>query len=315
MNRFFLGVDGGQSGTTALVGDEHGRILGVGRGGPCNHVGASEGRAKFTGAIGGCVRSALEQAGLASARFTAACLGFSGGAEDKEALSRELIAADLYAITHDGLIALVGATAGEPGIITIAGTGSFCFGRNSQGRTARAGGWGYVFGDEGSAFDVVRQALRASLRQEEGWGPKTGLHGRLIEAIGAKNANALLHQFYTVEYPRPVIASFARTVDELAREGDPVAREILMNAAQQLATFAAAVRKQLFEPGEPAHVAWIGGLFRSDLVRERFRMLVELEEGNRAAPPVFSPAAGALIEAYRIAGLRPQLTNLPESEK
>src|SRR5579863_9715345 len=164
----FLGVDGGQSSTTALVGDESGRVVGVGRGGPCNHVGKAEGREKFFRAV----RECLREAGFGGAEFEAACLGFSGGAADKDAYVRESIKAKRYVITHDAFIALVGATAGEPGVVTIAGTGSIAFGRNGEGKTARAGGWGYVFGDEGGGFDLVRQALRAVLRHEEGWGAK-----------------------------------------------------------------------------------------------------------------------------------------------
>ena len=84
--KLYLGVDGGQSSTTALIGDEAGRVIGYGRGGPCNHVGAAEGRAKFEGAIRGCLARACGQAGIdyPGARFEAACLGFSGGPSDKE---------------------------------------------------------------------------------------------------------------------------------------------------------------------------------------------------------------------------------------
>ena len=83
----------------------------------------------------------------------------------------------------------------------IAGTGSFCFGRNGAGQTARAGGWGYVFGDEGGGFDLSRQAVRAGLRFEEGWGPPTALRAMLLEATGAVDMNDLLHRMYTAEYP------------------------------------------------------------------------------------------------------------------
>src|ERR1700722_9291865 len=78
---YFLGVDGGQSSTTAVIGDDTGRVVGVGYGGPCNHVGASEGRAKLVGAIQSSLRGACAQAGLdaESVNFTSACLGFSGG--------------------------------------------------------------------------------------------------------------------------------------------------------------------------------------------------------------------------------------------
>ena len=312
MSRFFLGVDGGQSSTTAMIGDESGRVVGIGRGSECNHVQGPEGRAKFINAINGCIGLA----GFLGAQFEAACLGFSGGPADKEELLREMLhVSGTMTITHDGLIALTGAAAGAPGIIMIAGTGSFAFGRNAEGRTARVGGWGYIFGDEGAGYDIARQALRASLRYEEGWGPPTVLHTMLRQATGEKTANDVMHRFYTVDYPRPKIASYAKLVDEASANGDAAARNILLAAAQQLAGFTSAVRSQLFKEGEPAFIAYIGGVYNSNLLRERFRMLVELDEGNTVGPPKFGPAAGALIEAYRSAGLNPILSNLPESEK
>src|SRR5262245_12594982 len=314
MTKLFLGVDGGQSTTTALIGDEEGRVLGVGQGGPCNHVGAGEGRVKLTRAVEDCVAKACAQAHIdpAQARYEAACFGMSGGPEDKEALLGQILCANKLITTHDGMIALAGATAGRPGIVTIAGTGSFAFGRNADGKTARAGGWGYIFGDEGSGFDITRQALRAALRFEEGWGPPTALRDALLEATGAKDANDALHRFYTQEYPRPRIASFARLVDDAAIAGDQFAGDILRNAAQQLASLTASIRNQLWREGEPARVAYIGGVFRSQLLLERFRLLIEMESGNHCGPPVYGPAAGALLEAYRAAGLHPMLTELPE---
>lgn len=313
----FLGVDGGQSGTTALIGNEAGRVLGVGRGGPCNHVGGPEGREKFLRAIGDSIGQACRQAGLdpQTVRFRAACLGFSGGPEDKRPLLEKLLRADRLVVTTDAVIALAGATAGRPGIITIAGTGSIAFGRNAAGRTARAGGWGYIFGDEGGGFDLTRQALRAALRHEEGWGPPTALRKLLLEAAGASTANDLLHHFYTTEFPRPRVAGFARLVDQAAEDGDAVAQEILQTAAGQLAALAFAVRRQLFLPGEAALVAYIGGVFRSRRLRDQFVRLVEQEPGNRCGPPVYGPAAGALLEAYREVGLNPELQDLPQAEK
>jgi N-acetylglucosamine kinase-like BadF-type ATPase len=312
----FLGVDGGQSDTTALIGDETGRVLGAGRGGPCNHVGAAEGAAKLTRAVEESVARAAAAADLdpTGLHFEAACFGMSGGPDDKEALLARILHADKLIVTHDGLTALSGATGGEPGIVTIAGTGSFAFGRNAAGQSARAGGWGYIFGDEGSGFDIARQALRAALRFEEGWGPRTALHAALLEAVGVSDANAALHSFYTREYPRARIASFAPLVDAAAMRGDRVAIDILNNAAQQLATFTGSIRRGLWREGEPARVAYIGGVFQSKLILERYRQLVEMEEGNRCQPPEYEPAAGALLEAYRAAALHPKLTGLLSSE-
>ena len=310
--RLFLGVDGGQSSTTALIGDGDGRLLGAGSGGPCNHVGAAEGRRKLLDAVGASLGLAAEQAGLDPLRleFEVACFGMSGGPEDKRSILAEVIHARQFVVTTDAVIALAGATAGGPGIITIAGTGSIAFGRNAAGRSARAGGWGYVFGDEGGGFDITRRALRAALAMEEGWGPHTALRERLLAATGARDANDLLHRFYTTEFRRPKVASFSRLVDEAAEAGDAVSAAILDDAARSLSLLAAAVRRQLFVPGESVTVAHIGGTFRSARLLARFRAEVESEPGNRCAPPVYGPAAGALLEAYAAAGLRLELRNM-----
>jgi N-acetylglucosamine kinase len=310
----FLGVDGGQSGTAAVIGDETGRVLGTGEAGPCNHAAAGEGRAKLERAVAGSLADACAQAGLdpAAATFDAACFGMSGGPEDKQAILSEILPVAKLVVTHDALIALSGATAGEPGVVTISGTGSIAFGRNAAGEIARAGGWGFLFGDEGSGFDIVRQAVRAALRFEEGWGPETALHRVLVAEAGARDANDLVHRLYTEDWPRPRASLMAKTVDGVALEGDPVAREILLNAAQQLATLAVSVRRRLFGSGEAAPVCYIGGVFGSRMLVERFRQLVELEEGSRVAAPRYDPAAGALLEAYRAEGLRPALSNIPE---
>jgi N-acetylglucosamine kinase-like BadF-type ATPase len=314
--RLFLGVDGGQSSTKALIGDEAGRVLGAGTGGPCNHAGATEGRAKLARAVQESVTAACEQAKLDAChvRFEAACFGMSGGPEDKQGILAEILPAAKLIVTHDALIALSGASAGEPGVVVIAGTGSIAFGRNAAGEIARAGGWGFLFGDEGSGFDIVRQAVRASLRFEEGWGLETALHKALVGETGARDANDLMHRLYTEDWPRPRASLLARTVDAVALDGDPVAREILLNAAQQLSTLAVSVRRRLFQPGEAAPVCYIGGVFSSHILLERFRQLVELEEGSRAASPRYEPAAGALLEAYRAADLHPALSQIPESK-
>jgi N-acetylglucosamine kinase-like BadF-type ATPase len=310
----YLGIDGGQSGTAALIGDETGRVVGAGHAGPCNHVGASEGRHKFLAAVGGSLREALSQAGVSGTAFGAACLGFSGGPADKDALVREVVRAQRYLITHDAQIALTGATAGGPGVVTIAGTGSIAYGRNGEGRTARAGGWGYIFGDEGGGFDLVRQALRAVLRNEEGWGPPTILRDGLLRATGARDANDLMHRFYTDQYPRDRIAALAGLAEEAAGAGDTVAIDILSRAAQALAILAGAVRGQLFGTGHGCDIRYAGGVFRCGPLRERFRMLVELEDGNHVSAPAFSPAAGALIEAYRLAGFACELKDVPKED-
>jgi N-acetylglucosamine kinase len=307
--RLFLGVDGGQSSTTVLIGDESGRILGAGEAGPCNHAGVEEGRGRFERAMKEGMAAACAQAGLdaAAVRFESACFGMSGGPEDKQAILAGMLRAEHLAVTTDAAIALSGATATGQGIAAIAGTGSIAFGRNAEGRTARTGGWGYLFGDEGSGFDIARQALRAALRMEEGWGPPTSLRQALLDSTGSRNANEVMHRFYTSEWPRSRVAALAPLADAAAAEGDAVAMVILNRAGADLAMLVAAVRSQLWKPGDAVDVAYIGGVFQSRTLLERFRGLVELEPGNRCGPPRHGPAQGALLEAYRAVGLNPEV--------
>jgi N-acetylglucosamine kinase len=310
--KLFLGVDGGQSGTTAVIGDETGRILGTGTAGPCNHAATGEGRAKLERAVTGSVGAACAQAGLDAAGvcFEAACFGMSGGPDDKREILAATLRVERLVVTNDAVISLAGATTTGQGIVTIAGTGSIAFGRNPAGRTARAGGWGYIFGDEGGGFDIARQAARAVLRLEEGWGPPTVLRETLLGATGSESANQMLHRFYTGEWPRSRVATLARLVDGAAVEGDSVALGILRGAARELATLAGAVREELWALEAQLEIAYIGGVFQSGILRESFRALVEQHRGVRCGPPRRGPAEGALREAYRSAGLEMSVESL-----
>lgn len=274
-------------------------------------------RAKFFLAVDDALREACKQANLnaANIEFESICLGFSGGAADKDAYSREFLRSHQYKITHDAEIALSGATGGEPGIIIIAGTGSMAFGRNVAGTTGRAGGWGYVFGDEGGGFDITRRALRAALRSEEGWGPGTALHRMLLDETSSPSANALMHRFYTPEFSRPQVAALSKVVNRAAESGDGMAAEILRSAAAELMTYVEGVYRQLFTTGEHPVIAHIGGVFQSEIVRREFARLAFERTGAEPTPPRFGPAAGALLEALRADGNQCPLSSVPKWEK
>jgi len=134
---------------------------------------------------------------------------------------------------------------------------------------------------------------------EEGWGPPTGLRQALLSATSSASANHVLHAFYTPDWPRSRVATLASLVDAVAAEGDAVALRVLENAAQELALLAASVRAQLWRPGDAVEVAYIGGVFASQRLLERYRLLIELESGNRPVAPLRGPAEGALLEAIR----------------
>jgi len=299
---YFLGVDGGQSSTRALIGDAAGHVLGEGSGGQSNHVGGAQGRERLIQAVTGALHGACADAGLSPANieFASACLGFTGGPDGKEPILREIIRCRRLLIVDDSSIALAGAHAAKPGIVTIAGTGSVALGRNAGGRVARTGGWGYAFGDEGGAWGIVREALRAALRFHEEWGPPTALHDLFLRETGDADIHVLRRRFYTEEYPRPRVAAFSRIVDQAAELGDPVAAGVLQGAAQDLLTITGVVRRRLFAAAETVNVAYIGGVFRSRIVLQHFRRGLESDPNTRLVEPQYGPAMGALLEAGRL---------------
>ncbi len=296
----FLGVDGGQSATKAAVGGADGRILGRGVGGPCNHAKQGEGRERLERGLRAAVGAALEPLGVSldTVRFRAACLGMSGGPDDKHEIIAGLIRAVQLEVTTDAHIALYGAVEG-PGTVVISGTGSIALGRDAAGTVHRAGGWGYVFGDEGSGFDIVRQALRAALRFEEGWGPETALLPELLARSGAASANDLLHRCYTDEFPRDRVAAWAPLVHDAAANGDAEAIRLLHAAAHQLARLALRVRDRLDAP--QSAVSYVGGTFRSSFVLGAFATEIKARSGGRVAAPESPPEAGALRRALELA--------------
>ncbi|HEY3841119.1 MAG TPA: BadF/BadG/BcrA/BcrD ATPase family protein [Bryobacteraceae bacterium] len=297
----FLGVDGGQTSTNALIGDATGRVLASGRGGPSNHVRAALGRERLAQAVGSAVTEACEQLGCPreSIEFQAACLGFTGGITDKEAVLREVIRTRSMLVTDDVVIALAGAHEDGTGVVTIAGTGSVAMARNASGDTAMAGGWGYMFGDDGAAWGIVREALRAAFRCKEGWGPKTRLHDLFLEQSGDGDIHVFRRRLYTEDYPRPRIASFSQLVSQAAREGDEVAIEVLKGAADSLATLTGVVRDRIFPPLQTVDAAYAGGTFASEVLLNHFRRKVEHDYHVRVVEPRHNAAMGALLEAIR----------------
>lgn len=297
--RLYLGVDGGQSSTKALVGNAAGEILGRGLGGPCNHARLGEGRAKLERALSEAVGQALAPLGLtlAEARFHRICVGMSGGPDDKREIIERLIRADSYDVTTDAHIALYGAVAGGPGAIVISGTGSIALSRDIQGRIWRAGGWGYVFGDEGSAFDIARLSLRAALAAEERWGTNTSLRGALLTATHSASANQLLHRWYAGEFSRDQTADWSRLTAAAAAQGDAVAQAILEGAGHGLAQLAVAAAKMASLPAGGAKICPIGGVFANGGVLKSFSRSLADILGVQPAAPAALPADGALRAA------------------
>jgi len=307
---YFLGVDGGATDTTCAVCTDEGIILGIGRGGPSNHILAPGGRERARSAIEMALRGALSSAGRDRAEFQAAQFGMTGINTGTEAarlftdVAAEVVAARLVGIDNDAVVARAGALACRPGVVVIAGTGSVAFGEDPEGRQARAGGWGYLFGDEGSAFALGLGGVRAALRARDGTGPHTVLTERIPPAIGYSLGEIPL-AFYEGRLQRFQVAELAPVVTAAAEAGDPVSRPLVEDAAVALADLAAAVIRRLTWPGGALAVATVGGVFAAGptLLQPIGRALTARAPGAVLVPPRFTPAVGALLLALRAAGI------------
>ncbi|MGH9328461.1 MAG: N-acetylglucosamine kinase [Terriglobia bacterium] len=303
----FLGVDGGQTSTRAVLGDETGAILSQATAGPSNHTEEPGGEERFEQAIRLCLAKIFAQARLARTEreeFSAACFGMTGETEIKRRVLGRIIQTRNLIVVHDSVNALAGATEGAAGIVVIAGTGSVARGVNAAGVELRAGGWGHLFGDEGSAYWIGREALRAVAAQFDGFGDATELTPALCEKLGETSPYHLMAKYYSGEWTHDHLAGLGVCVNRIAGTGDSVAGIILENAGSHLARLALAVTARLFPESIGPVVSYSGGVFESQIVLTSFREAI-LRERPQAAirPPIFPPLLGSLILAYRSAGL------------
>jgi glucosamine kinase len=323
--KLFLGIDGGQTAIKSILADEDGHILGTGSGGPAIHFKDDEARAEVSKSLHQSLQAAFRCAGLSpETRVESVFLGISGvnGPDTEAALVyRDLAAAQLNAslirVDIDARIALAGAIPSMVGVVAIAGTGSIAFGMNDKGESARAGGWGYLLGDEGGAYEIGRQALVAVGRHHDGLGPETALTALILEAIKAREVSEIPLLIYRDPHPKLRIAEISALAAQAALRGDLVARDLFLRGGRGLgALVCAAGRKLNFRP--PSLIAsGVGGVFQSaELIWKPFREEVLRQHPEATiAPPVFSPLIGALLLAYLNSGLKvsPSLQSQLES--
>jgi N-acetylglucosamine kinase-like BadF-type ATPase len=240
--KIFLGIDGGQTTTKSILADETGRFLGTGAGGPAIHLKDEETREHARRALYESIHAALREAGLPDlTEIESAFLGFTGvsGSETPPArtyceLTQEQFRIKSVAIDHDARSALAGAIPSMIGVIVIAGTGSIAFGMNASGESARAGGWGYLLGDQGSAYEIGRQALIAVGEAADGIGPKTVLTSLILEALKIPDTAAITQAIYRDRVPKLRMAAMSAVVTQAAEAGDEVARKIFLEGGKRL---------------------------------------------------------------------------------
>jgi N-acetylglucosamine kinase-like BadF-type ATPase len=307
----FLGVDGGGTKTTFLLLSADGRILARAEGGTSYHP--EVGLDGIRDVLRRGTDEVLAAAGVPASAIRHAFFGLPAYGEDPVvdpdlALTpRVALAAGQYRVGNDMICGWAGALACGDGISVTAGTGSIAYGEYA-GRAARCGGWGEVFGDEGSAYWIGREGLAAFSRMSDGRNPTGPLQehmrrhfglGRDLDLAGRINSDGAA--------ARSAIAGVSRVVAAAATAGDAAACQIFARAGHELAALVHATRSQLAVPaGEMLAVSYSGGVFSTGaLVLEPFRAALLADGGSyQLQTPLLSPAVGAVLVAARDAGVR-----------
>ncbi len=264
---WLIGVEGGGTKTVAWIAsprpDGEFDILGRGASGPSNlhAIGLDLTFASLLEALGG----AWKDAGRKSTPVAAACLTMAGVDRiQEEALITQWAKSQRLAgriqVTNDSVGLLAAGTSEGWGIGLVAGTGSIAFGQTADGRATRTGGWGYLMGDEGSAYTVTLAGLRAAVRAADGRREMTRLLPDFLDRLGLNEPNDLLETIYLSKRDRAWVASLADVVTTAASAGEPAAVEIIETAARELALLVATTARKLGLDQTPTPVCFTGGL-------------------------------------------------------
>jgi N-acetylglucosamine kinase-like BadF-type ATPase len=261
--RHVLGVDAGGTKSRALLATERGEIVASASAGGANL--RTHGELEVEKVLHAL---AEEVSAAAGARADAVAAGIAGaGRPDDEAVLREILRRigfrERVVVTNDAHIAFVAGSPGRVGLALVCGTGSIAWGCNGAGEVARAGGWGWHVGDEGSGFWIGERAIRQVLRARDGRGPSTSLEGALLEHFAIPRVEEVVPAIYDREFPRHRVALFAVAVERAALAGDGVAARILEDAADELALAAATVLRRLGLASSSYDVVLSGGTFRA----------------------------------------------------
>lgn len=302
-----LAIDGGGSRTRCLAIDRSGHVVGAGEGGPSNHLQVR--RDVVIESLREAVTRTLTPNGLSPDQVVCVSAGMAGvdydktGADEMESAFREIGFASTL-ITGDMVIAHAGALGGRPGILALAGTGSCILGIGPGGERVKVGGWGPVYGDEGSAYRIGETALRVAARAYDGRGPRTMLVSALQDTLDLADFRATLERVYVEKMEPREIAALSRVAYGVAEAGDEVAREIFLQAGEDLAETVIAAARILKLLETELLVSYQGSVFEAcGLVRDRFtEVLKQTSASVVVAPPQFEPVVGAGLIAFESLG-------------
>ncbi len=329
---YILGIDGGGTKTVCVLIDTQGEVWARGEAGASNYqtIGINDTFKSIEAAIINTIIEVRKKIDNIrdnirnNIKITAICLGLAGVARIQDRELIESIVADLQIspnlciewaldlsqkiiVCHDALIALVGGIGSDVGIVVAAGTGSIVFGQNQQGITKRVGGWGYLLGDEGSAYKIAVTGLQMVMQSYDGRKKSTHLLEVFKKHLALQNMEDLVEVVYRRGWGVKEIAALAIIVDNAALEGDEIANQIIDEAVQELVKATSVVidslkfahYSQVVKPeiNDAFEIVTVGSVWQSkSKMRERFiQSVTTIYPNARIINPRFEPAYGAAL--------------------
>lgn len=296
---YIIGIDGGGTKTVGLLTTETGEHIAKAEAGPSNyHVVGTEQTQSVLKEIISKLYTHVTDTPLNAIRF---CIGMAGlgREEDRKIIGQicdEIGINKNRILTHDAHIALVGGIGKQEGVIVISGTGSIVYGINEHGKETRAGGWGYLLGDEGSGYDIALKGLQAVARAADKREPPTQLTNLILNRLELNEPNNLIR--WTHAASRDEIAQLAGVVFKAAEIGDTKAEKIIDSAFSEFACAVETVVMQL-EFSHPFSTVFSGGilLHQPILANKLQRWIEKIIIGSSVIFPKNEPAYGAVLLA------------------
>ncbi|NIK12451.1 N-acetylglucosamine kinase [Alkalibacillus almallahensis] len=296
-----LGIDGGGTGTQALVADETGHVYASATVGPTNPNAVSRSQLKET--ITTLMTELHYDDPTAFNKIARGFAGMSGSGDSEKSHLVETVLAEAapdfpIRVDNDAINALYAETLGEPGIVQIAGTGSITFGLNEMGETARIGGWGYLFGDEGSGYAIGQSALEAIFQAYDGKMEADVITRHILAYAQIQDVPDLIPYIYESPSPRESIAKLTRPVFQAYDEGDDLAIRLIQQAADDLTFSVQTMLNRHFKHNQEVVLA--GGVFKRrdvlpTILNHQLSALVIMLERE--------PVVGAVVAALQDAGV------------
>ena len=298
---YFIGIDGGGTKTALCAAsvDDPAQHYSATSGTYWREIGIPEVAQKLKNSVNSLMEGKNDQVdGIA---MGLPCYGES--AEGDRALGqavRDIFAPIPIYLTNDVEVGWAGSLALEPGINVVAGTGSIAFGKDSNGKSVRCGGWSEYFGDEGSCYWMGKKVMELFSKQADGRMPKDELYTTIYREFDLQNDMSFIDIMYEKYIgDRKKVAMLQILAEKAAMAGSSGAKALYREAVNELLLLAAAVREKLDFTEKPWKVSYSGGLFRAgEFVLPQFTREIE-KTGGKVTAPLFEPVDGAVLLAFQ----------------